>query len=63
MHVHRCGICGTAWICGRVDCGYDDACVACEQSRFERFADRQGWTVNQPELPNLAEAGFTKESF
>lgn len=52
-HVHRCRQCGTAWICGRVDCSYDDACVACEQARFERFAEVHAWTVAQPHLPEL----------
>lgn len=61
LHTHRCA-CGTAWICGRKDCSYQDACAKCEADHYEAYAERRGWTISQPEIPELAAAGFVKEN-
>ena len=55
QHYHRClnPECQESWLCQRPSCGTDDLCEVCERQRFEDYHDRRGFTVSQPEIPEL----------
>lgn len=55
QHHHRCPYagCEESWLCQSASCSNHDLCDACERRQFEDYAEQRGWTISQPELPEL----------
>ncbi len=53
QHYHRCQGCEYSWTCYSATCDAYALCEDCEKARFEQVMEQRGFTVSQPDLPEL----------